>query len=1009
ADRLRFLARLLIATIVVAPAFATGQTADCEAVRAGHAKETSALSARHEDERRRLAAHQAEAHRNTTDPETARHVEAERHELAARQMREEAALHDAWRPRVAAACGDGTNSTAGAPAREPATGQAPPPAEPGPGAAGTSAPPPASQCEAARTEYQRATAAVAERFRHEFATLQAHQKEEAARAPPENGTWDAHWHEEQAAVKARYHSESEDVRVRHEARVHAACSAGDAHPAAPQPMTEDCRALAESLRAEMEALRSGKEEERRALHARHQKEAADLAARGASDEDARTLAARHQNEVSAFEAAARTLADGKAREAAARFHARCSAGASGPGAPAAGHAAEPSAPNPACRGYFEARHRERVEIGDRQGRERFELEARHRSDARAFETPPPATDPNGTDPATAARRDEERHAVGARHEAERRALEARHKEEWRAYEERSAATPPPPECHGGRPEAPEFAGPHGKACGFEASGGAERAVVLRAEEDGRRFFDELEAKHRRFHEAQSGAVDESAHGRLHTDLDRMKDEFQAGNSKRVQAMYAHAAVDCPYAGGARPDAAMRASTEPGHVEKDHEIRALRERAELETFQKTQGCRDRREAAMRDFHATNRTDAERADFERVHEEKLKACFGEAHRDLARGEAEHKARWEAAHRNESRAKHDLVGSFAAEEDAETGRVRMVGKYVSFAGEPATGTVLDLQVGGALFFTRVYSTEIFSEGGVEAGGAAPVLRLGDAAGRTTILLHDGPRGVVNVRASGGASVVFDVADPVDVVAEPRSLALTSGGRTARVTTDGCDIAYDAGPKVATLSCNGLFLVKGRDEALADVGNRHRDEIDRAIEARKVAAEVTVVKAQRDGKDGNGGADGDGGTVDEPLAYGDVTVTVAPPRKDEKKVSVLVESEKHEGKTIVVNVDHEILGTDRVRVAYYSQGAAGETEEEIHEAGSLEDVLDASDDGTRAEYWVVTDRDGVKVLASIPGFSAKRLEVAAAGGLDPVRVPFPATGFIIVALAIAILIRRR
>ena len=119
------------------------------------------------------------------------------------------------------------------------------------------------------------------------------------------------------------------------------------------------------------------------------------------------------------------------------------------------------------------------------------------------------------------------------------------------------------------------------------------------------------------------------------------------------------------------------------------------------------------------------------------------------------------------------------------------------------------------------------------------------------------------------------------------------------------------------------------------------------------------------------------------EILPYDDVNVTLL--KKESGATRVVVGSELSEGRTIVLDFDAEALGTtnpNEVLLRYFDLHDDGSETEVVFAMaeGGMNDVLDATDDNGRPEYWVVSDADGVHILVSVPHWSVHAIDVLVA-----------------------------
>lgn len=155
---------------------------------------------------------------------------------------------------------------------------------------------------------------------------------------------------------------------------------------------------------------------------------------------------------------------------------------------------------------------------------------------------------------------------------------------------------------------------------------------------------------------------------------------------------------------------------------------------------------------------------------------------------------------------------------------------------------------------------------------------------------------------------------------------------------------------------------------------------------------------------------ADADGDVAADIFALGDLELTVERPRAT--SIILNVGSNDEEGRTLAFLIAPGLFGRPDLLVLADDVLANDRTRPlAVVAAQSLEDVLDATDDGEAVEYWMEATEDGTQLLVSIPHFSEKRITISAV--LPPmVDLPeLPAAGLVAAlgALAAPALVRRR
>jgi hypothetical protein len=377
-----------------------------------------------------------------------------------------------------------------------------------------------------------------------------------------------------------------------------------------------------------------------------------------------------------------------------------------------------------------------------------------------------------------------------------------------------------------------------------------------------------------------------------------------------------------------------------------------------TEEEVQACKERfcdahpRERACREERQEEADDAaDNASAERGPREWSRWCRGEAREDQER----------------SRCRADLArfGDAAA------------GKWIAFRVDAANATLLDYSVAGRPVLDSLHLETGSDNLTVRATGAA--LRLGDDD--TGLLLNDDPTGLVRLKAADGSLLL--------VLPDGTRVDRTDDGTVARIT-------YGDG-RIAHLRIGNATWLDGRTvlaEGFAallvqppEEKSGHDDqvqaEVKDAIEDRKVGAEITLHAPP---------AHGAATTADssvQVLEYDDLQVEVHMPAGEvatpDAPIRVELSADLKEGRTVVLNVNRSLLeATDpqALVLRYFdlheqADGTVLETEVVFHQAASLQDVLDPTDDSGSPEYWVVQDANGVQLMASVPHWSAHAITI--------------------------------
>lgn len=230
-----------------------------------------------------------------------------------------------------------------------------------------------------------------------------------------------------------------------------------------------------------------------------------------------------------------------------------------------------------------------------------------------------------------------------------------------------------------------------------------------------------------------------------------------------------------------------------------------------------------------------------------------------------------------------------------------------------------------------------------------------------------------------------------------------------TARIT--GAVAVDPADPQTLLVSGDARFILHAEDVVLPGLQGEERAAVERALERGRIGAEMKIVKAQ-DAERGRSSV------VGQTTLYDDMNITLEDgpavdetPAEGRRAYTITVDAHAESGRTLAVTLDEGIVDPKTLAFRYFDVDDGGNvTPAAIIKAASLEDVLDPDDDGTVAEWWLVEDESGVKLLVSIPSFSVHKIELASLDVL--IQKPSLVIGFLaavaITGLGMAALFRR-
>ncbi|HVM45104.1 MAG TPA: hypothetical protein VM582_04135, partial [Candidatus Thermoplasmatota archaeon] len=328
----------------------------------------------------------------------------------------------------------------------------------------------------------------------------------------------------------------------------------------------------------------------------------------------------------------------------------------------------------------------------------------------------------------------------------------------------------------------------------------------------------------------------------------------------------------------------------------------------------------------------------------------------------------------------ARTDAFGAFRVYHDGTA-----VGSFVRLKADQAAGAVSGFTMIATerpVFASLAAGRAPFSS---TSGDGVSVLKLESrdvrlefsdtTSGFAKILAHQDTEAAFRLAAglraeSRGASVVELVDERGEQVG---SLILVGGSLAGHLETRGRDEVR------AQLSRGGELLFRAHAGIESELSAAQRTMINQAIAAGRVAGQVIVqsqaeLSADAVALEQTARAEGDSVVLAARRAFGDITSSVTASygavnvvtAATKQKVELTIASATHEGKTIIVSLDpHTIPGMAKGKAIIRFDGQI------VGQASSYADILDPSDDGDVAEYFVLAGEAGTQVLVSIPHFS--------------------------------------
>jgi opacity protein-like surface antigen len=251
-------------------------------------------------------------------------------------------------------------------------------------------------------------------------------------------------------------------------------------------------------------------------------------------------------------------------------------------------------------------------------------------------------------------------------------------------------------------------------------------------------------------------------------------------------------------------------------------------------------------------------------------------------------------------------------------------------------------------------------------------------------SLQVHDNPNSVLKVALDNGSTATFALADGISAAAGPNftvALSIDGSNRTASIwsacgnASISISAAGDSVEVVAPMNCNVFFRSHVDDPS-------PESRFNNAVENGHLAAEIYA-------------------SAGDVTTFGDVVVIVshAPPR-----TVVSLESQSNAPASVLIRFD---AAPGKQTPVVLVDGVPAQV------AGSLEDALDATDDGGQVEVSIETQGNTGYLVVSLPSPTSHVIEIQDA--FTVVQPPAEPTGLAIAAgaavtaLAAVVLFRRR
>ena len=133
----------------------------------------------------------------------------------------------------------------------------------------------------------------------------------------------------------------------------------------------------------------------------------------------------------------------------------------------------------------------------------------------------------------------------------------------------------------------------------------------------------------------------------------------------------------------------------------------------------------------------------------------------------------------------------------------------------------------------------------------------------------------------------------------------------------------------------------------------DENREQIDNAIQEGTIGAELNI------NKDGY-----------EEIKYADVSILPEAIDIKSNKLTLKINGEEQTGKTIVITANKDVLAQGDFQISYDAV--------KINQADNFLDVIDPTNDGSLAEYYIIKEKDQTIILISNPHFSEHTITIS-------------------------------
>jgi hypothetical protein len=212
---------------------------------------------------------------------------------------------------------------------------------------------------------------------------------------------------------------------------------------------------------------------------------------------------------------------------------------------------------------------------------------------------------------------------------------------------------------------------------------------------------------------------------------------------------------------------------------------------------------------------------------------------------------------------------------------------GNYVTFSIDNKTGDVMNYGILGVTVFDSI---KVSGFNFKETATMGAVTSIMDTDGSINIQLHDNPAAVINIMAKAKATIIFDLAEGVNVTKEDNIVKISSGNLTAYIASGNATSVNISGG-IVSIDVDKGFTIFRASPVNMPMSEMHRGFMGE-INKNRAGAEISV-------------GDFDASSI---VNYSkDMNVMIKSMEKN--RMRMMINSSDHSGKFIMMNIDNSSL----------------------------------------------------------------------------------------------------